>query len=251
MKQRRQITAEDAAEIGEQHRHPGEKRNLFQVEAIHLEHKQRDPGVKGAPGGFRQEARQGDTPELAVAQNLTRRHFFSVAGLMLRFLAGNNVLTLFVAEFGLLFGMLIEDQPAERPNQAQHASDDKCHLPAVRHNRPHHQRRRQHSADRGADVEVAHGDGALFSREPLAARFQARRDHRRFRRADCAARQRKTAPAACHRRRGAENRPEYGKHGIADFGAEQIEHVARDRLHNGIAGGVGRHDVGVLLGGDM
>ena len=96
LEQRRQVTAHDAAEVGEQHRHPGEHRDLFQVKAVNLKHEQRDPGVKGPPGRLGEEARQGDTPELTVAQDLPRRHFFCVIGLMLRLLTANDVVAFFV-----------------------------------------------------------------------------------------------------------------------------------------------------------
>ena len=170
---------------------------------------------------------------------------------MMRFLTRKNVVAFFLAQPGLLFRMFIEDQPANRPNHTEDAGDDKCHFPAVGDDGPDHQRRRDHSADRGADVEIAHGDGTLFRREPLAAGFQAGRDHRGFRRADRAARNRQAAPAARQRGGGAEDRPKDGEHRIANFGAENIKNITRDRLHDGIAGRVSGDDIGVLLGGNV
>ena len=251
LEQRRQITADDAAEIGEQHRHPGEHGDLFQIKTVGLEHEQRDPGVEGAPRRFREKARQRDAPELAVAHDLPGGHLFGVRGLVLRFLAFEDVTAFFLAQFLLIFRVFVEQQPADGPDQAQHAGDDERHLPAVRDDGPYHQRRGDHAADRRAHVEIADGDRTLFGREPFAAGLQPGGDHCRFRHADRAARQRQPAPTVGQCGAHAEQRPQNGEHGVADLGAQHVQHVARHRLHHGVARGVGGDDIGILLGGDV
>ena len=121
LEQRWQVAAHDTAQVSEQHWHPGEHRDLFQVKAVDFKHEQGDPRVKGTPGRFSQEARQGDTPELTGAQDLPDGHFFAVVGLMLRFLTANDVFTFFFRQFFLIARVFIENQPRHRPGKAQHA----------------------------------------------------------------------------------------------------------------------------------
>ncbi len=147
--------------------------------------------------------------------------------------------------------MFVEDQPGHCPGEAQHAGDDERHLPAVHHDCPHYQRRCNHRTNRRTDVKVTHSDGTFFRREPLGRRFQACRDHCRFRRAYCATGQRQTAPAACQRSRAAEYRPQNGKHRIADFGAQYVKDVASNRLHECVSRRIGRDNIGILLSGDV
>ena len=170
---------------------------------------------------------------------------------MLRFLTTNDVLAFFFGEFFLIARVLIENQPRDCPGEAQHAGNDESHLPAVHHDSPHHQRRRNHRPDGRTHVEVADSNRALFCREPLGTGLQSRRDHRGFCRTDRTARQRQAAPAARQRGGSAEHRPGDGEEGIADFGTEDIQHVACNRLHDGVRRGIGSNDVGVLLRGDM
>ncbi|MPN33930.1 hypothetical protein SDC9_181422 [bioreactor metagenome] len=126
---------------------------------------------------------------------------------MLRFLAINNVVALFVRQFFLVTRMLIEDKPGHGPDEAQGTRDNERHLPAVHHDRPDNQRRGNHRTDRGADVKVADRNGAFFRREPFGTGFQPRRDHRGFCRTDRAARQRQAPPASCQCGCATENGP--------------------------------------------
>ena len=158
LEQRRQVTTEDTTEVSKQHRHPGKHRDLFQVKAVNFEHEQRDPGVERTPGRFRQEAWQGDTPELTGTQDLPDGHFLAVVGLMMRFLTIDNVVTFFGRQLFLIARVFIEDQPRHGPGKTQHTGDDERHLPAVHHNRPHHQWRSDHRPDGGTHVEVTDSD---------------------------------------------------------------------------------------------
>ncbi len=180
LEQRRQVTPNDTAEVCEQHRHPGEHGDLFQVKAVDFKHEQRDPGVEGTPGWLCQETWQRDAPELAGTQNLPDGHLLTVVGLVLCFLTANDVFTFFFRQLLLIARVFVENQPGHRPGEAQHAGDNEGQLPAVHDDCPYHQRRCNHRPDRGADVEVAYGDRTLFCREPLGGGFQACRDHRSF-----------------------------------------------------------------------
>ena len=97
LEQRRQITTQYAAYVSKQHWHPCKHSDFFQVKAIHFEHEQWDPGVESTPGWFCQETRQCDTPEATGLNNLPRRHFLTVVGLVLCFLTTNDVIAFFVS----------------------------------------------------------------------------------------------------------------------------------------------------------
>ncbi|MNC22938.1 hypothetical protein D3C75_709460 [compost metagenome] len=169
---------------------------------------------------------------------------------MVRFLTIQNVAAFFGTEFLLVFRVLIEDQPADGPDQAQDTGNDKRHFPAVGHNRPDHQRGSEHRAHRGSDVKVTHRDGALFGREPFATGFQPGRDHRRFGHTDRTTGHSQTDPAVGQRGAHTEDGPQDGKHRIADFSAEHVENIACNGLHQGIAGRIGGNNIGILLGRD-
>ena len=251
LEQRWQVAADDTAQVCKQHWHPGEHRDLFQVKAVNFKHEQRDPGVKCPPGRFCQEAWQSDTPELTGAQDLPDGHLFAVVGLMLGFLTINNVVTFFVRQLFLVARVFIEDQPRHGPGKAQHTGDDERHLPAVHHNRPHHQWRSNHRPDGGAHVEVTDSDRTLFCREPFRAGFQTRGDHRCFGSTYRTTRQRQSAPTAGQRGRPTEDGPGYSEEGITNFCTQNIKNITCYRLHYGVSGRVSRNDVRVLLRGDM
>jgi hypothetical protein len=117
LEERRQVATYDAAEIGEQHRHPG---------------------VEGALGRFSQKTWQCDTPELPVAHDLPGGHLFGIAGLVLRFLPLQNIGALFTAEFFLVFRVFIKNQPTDGTDQAQYPDDDERQFPTVGDDGLHH-----------------------------------------------------------------------------------------------------------------
>ena len=251
LEQRRQVTTEDTTEVSKQHRHPGEHRDLFQVKAVNFKHEQRDPRVKSTPGRFCQETRQRDTPELTVTQDLTNGHFLRRAHLVLGFLTINNVVAFFIGQMLLVARMFIENQPCHCPDKAQCTGDDKCHLPAVHHDCPYHQRRRNHRTNRRTYVKIAYCDGTLFRREPFGAGFQTRRDHRCFRGTDRTTSNSQATPATCQRGCTTEHGPQHSKHCITDFRTQHIQYITCYRLHDRISSRIGCDDIGILLGGDV
>ena len=62
--------AEEAAEVGGQERHPGEQRDLLQIEVAHVAEIERQPEGERAPGGVGQKSRERDAPEVALPSDL-------------------------------------------------------------------------------------------------------------------------------------------------------------------------------------
>ena len=66
---RREIAAEDAADVGDQERQPGEQRELLDVHAAHADHVERDPEGEGLPRRLGQEAGDDDAEELLLRED--------------------------------------------------------------------------------------------------------------------------------------------------------------------------------------
>ena len=244
----RQIATDNAAHIGEQHRDPREHGDIFQVKTVGVHHKQRDPRVKRPPCRFSQEARQGDTPEFTLTQQLADVHL--IHHLTLRLSAGDVVEFVFAQAFALPRAV-INQIPTQRPDHAGDTDDDKRQTPAMNEDGPCNQRRRNNRPHGRTNVEIADGDGALVIREPFGDGFQTGGDHRTLGKTAQAAEQRQTLPAIGESCANAENAPHGTKQGVADFGAKGIQHIARDRLCDGVTSGEGCHNPGVLLGSNV
>src|SRR5207248_2857464 len=89
------------------------------------------------------------------------------AGGEMAFLPPFDMRPLLRAEAAVTCGWLVPKQPGDRPGEAQHARDDECQPPALRHHCPCHQRRRDHRAERRTDIVDTAGNATLAGWKPL------------------------------------------------------------------------------------
>ena len=123
-------------------------------------------------------------------------------------------------------------------------------LPVVGENRPHDERRREHGADRRADVEEAAGETTLFGGKPLRRRLHPGRVGAAFGEAEQPAQDRERGPAVRQAVRHADDRPGDREHREPGLQPDDVEDVAADRLQHDRA--LERaDDPRVLLRGDV
>src|SRR3546814_6500765 len=99
--------------------------------------------------GIEEEARQDDAPALAIAQQFAERHAAVVA--MPRFgAAGQDILAFFFAEPRMLVGIgLVEPEPGDEPDKAEHADEQESAVPAELDEEQGDKRRRNDPAQIG------------------------------------------------------------------------------------------------------
>ena len=129
-------------------------------------------------------------------------------------------------------GRLVEQQPQRDPGQAEHAGEHERELPAVRQNRPRHERRRQHRAQRRAHVEEAAGQPALGRGKPFRRRLHAGRIRRPFRETEQRAQPEQRLPAAGQAVRHADERPRDREDREPELQPDGVHDVAADRLQH-------------------
>ena len=114
---------------------------------------------------------------------------------------------------------------------------------------PGHQRRRQHRAERGADVVEAAGETAFLRRKPFGHRLHAARLRRALGNAHETAQRREHGPAARRAVQHHDRAPRQREQTETQLQADEIHHVADDRLQHD-AGLEESRDPGVFLLGD-
>ena len=210
---------------------------------------ERQPEGQRPPRRVGEEARDGDAPEVPLAEDAPDRGPAAVAFEVL-LLSGDDVVALGRRQPWVLIGRMVERQPQRRPDQADGAGDDERGAPVVGEDRPDHERRREHRADRGADVEESAGETAFARGEPFGRGFHAGRIGAPLREPEQAAQHRQCRPGVGEAVGHADQRPGDGEESEADPQPDHVEHVAADRLQHDRA--LERaDDPGVLLSGDV
>ena len=132
----RDHAAEHAAEIGREKRHPGEQRDLLQIEMAHGGQDKAAARTSACPrsGSARNRGR-------AMPQKLRCSRIFKIDGRVpspckCLLLAGGDVVALLVRQRRMLVGRLVEHEPQRHPDQADAAGDHERRLPVVVQDRP-------------------------------------------------------------------------------------------------------------------
>ena len=175
----------------------------------------------------------------AMPQKFRCARIFSSDGpravaLQVLLLPGGDVLALLSSERARMpVRRLVEQQPQHHPDQTQRAGDHERRPPVVGQDRPGHQRRRQHRADRGADVVDAAGQPALLGRETIPPSPSCPPGWPSLRRSPAARAARQT-PASCWPAQCAILMSDHAIAKIAkpDLQPDHVQHVAADRLQH-------------------
>ena len=154
------------------------------------------------------------------------------AGREMRFLAGFDVVAFLGRELRMVFRRVVEAEPQRHPHQRQAAGDHERQAPAVEQDGPGHQRRRQHRTERRADVVEAAGESALLRRKPFGDRLHAARLRRAFGETHEAAQPRQDLPVGGDAVKHGDQRPRDREQPEAELQADEIHHVAGERLQH-------------------
>ena len=131
-------------------------------------------------------------------------------------------------------GRLIEQQPERGPAESNRAGEHERELPAVRQDRPRHERRREHRAHGRAHVEEAAGEAAFARRKPFGRRLHPGRIGRSFGKSQQRAQAEEHLPAAREPVRHADEGPRDREDREPELQSDAVHHVAAERLqHDG------------------